>query len=102
MTAETLSAAAGVLLSLVLAYTPGLAPRFEALAPVHKRLVLLACLLAVSAGAVGLACSPALAAAWPNFPVPCTSSGLGALASAFLSSLVASQAAYLLAPRAAD
>jgi hypothetical protein len=101
MNADTLSAAAGVLLSLVLSYTPGLAPRFDALAPTQKRLALLACLIAVTAASLGIACAPQLRAVWPGLPFECSASSLGSFASAFLAALVSSQAAYTLTPRPA-
>jgi hypothetical protein len=98
-TSETLSAAAGILLSLALAYVPGLAPAFERLQPLQKRLALLAALLAVAAGALGLACTPELAPILPGGLAECSTLGAARLAAAFIAALVANQAAYGVAVR---
>jgi hypothetical protein len=98
MTAETLSAAAGLLLSLALSYAPGLAPRYQRLSPAWKRLVLLGLLLLVAGAALAAACAPRLAAALP-VPVACSDHGAAQLAAAFLAALVANQAAFTLTPR---
>lgn len=98
-TAETLSAAAGIVVSLALAYVPGLAPWFEQLAPLRKRLVLLGALAGVSAGALGLGCTPALAAVLPAGLVECSELGAAKLAASFIAALVANQAAYAVAVR---
>jgi hypothetical protein len=94
MTAETLSAVAGVVLSLAFSYVPGLAPWFGQLEATMKRLVMAGSLLIVSIVVVALSC-------WNITPlVACTQDGIVALVSAFLAALVANQAAYLISPRA--
>jgi hypothetical protein len=94
MTAETLSAVAGVVLSLAFSYVPGLAPWFGQLEATYKRLVMAGSLLIVSIVVVALSC-------WNITPlVACTQDGIVALVSAFLAALVANQAAYLISPRA--
>ena len=56
---EVLSAAAGVLLSLAFSYLPGLNGWFASLEGTHKRLVMLAALVLVAAGAFALSCAGA-------------------------------------------
>ena len=58
MTSDQLSAIAGVALSLLLAYVPGLNEWFGSLTPIRKRMVLAACLLAAAGGSLVLACVP--------------------------------------------
>lgn len=53
---ETIASIAGVVLSLLFAYVPGLAPRYAALDANSKRLVMAALLLVVTAGLVVNAC----------------------------------------------
>jgi hypothetical protein len=93
MNAETLSAGAGILLSLAFSYGPGLAPRFAQLDPTTKRLVMAGALLVVALGAFGLSCAGVVDAA------SCTQQGGWALVSAFVSALVANQATYLISPK---
>ena len=59
MSSEVLSATAGVLLSLAFSYVPGLSGWFASLEGTHKRLVMLAALVIVSAGAFALSCAGA-------------------------------------------
>jgi hypothetical protein len=95
MTAETLSAVAGVVLSLAFSYVPGLAPWFGQLEATYKRLVMAGSLAVVSIIVVALSC-------WNITPlVVCNQAGLVELVSAFLAALVANQAAYLISPKAA-
>src|SRR5262245_44791517 len=102
MTPETLSALAGLLLSLALAYVPGLAPRWTALPGDHKRLVLAAALATITAASFSLACLPELVVLRPSsFGLTCTQPDLNALLTAFVLALVANQGTYLLAVRRA-
>lgn len=95
---EEISAAAGILLSLGFSYLPGLKERFAALAPSHKRMVLLA-LLAVTAGAIfALSC---LRPGWlPG--TSCSEAGAWELARIFVVAVIANQAAFEVSPRAAQ
>lgn len=95
----TLNAAAGIALSLALAYVPGLAPWFNRLAPLQKRLVLLGALALVSAGSLLLACTPQLDKLLPPGLVQCSNIGAAELVAAFIAALVANQAAYNVAVR---
>ena len=97
MTPETLSATAGALLALALAYVPGLAPKFAALSSVTKRLVVAVCLLAVAAASLALSCYAPFAALVPG--LACSTTGAGDMIAAFIAALVANQGTYLLAVR---
>jgi len=79
MTAEMISASAGILLSLVFSYVPGLSDWFNALDGAHKRLVMLAALVL-----------PA-----------CSQAGLLSLLEALIAALVANQATYMISPKKA-
>jgi hypothetical protein len=95
MTAENLSMYAGVLLSLVFAYVPGVSPWYKALASDIKRLVMLA-VLAITAGAIfGLAC----AGYWSG--IVCDQSGAVELVKLFIAALIANQATFLVSPKPA-
>ena len=91
MSAELLSSVAGILLSLVFSYTPGLNAKYDALATTEKRLVMLGSLVIVSLGIFGLGC-----AGWFNVPITCDQAGAEQLASAFVLALVANQGTYLI------
>lgn len=95
MTAEQISAIAGVMLSLAFSYLPGLAPRFDRLEPTVKRLVMAVLLLGVSAGVFGLSCAGVISAA------TCTQAGAWSVVNVFIAALVANQATYLISPRTA-
>lgn len=105
MSPETLSSSAAILLSLAFSYIPGLAPRYDALDPTLKRLIMLACLLAVSLASFGLACTPGLystplsSSAGEGLGVGCTQAGAFTLAKTFLAALVANQSTYLITPK---
>ncbi len=91
MSAELLSSVAGVLLSLIFSYTPGLNAKYDALATTQKRLVMLGALVVVSGGAFGLSC-----ANWFNLPITCDQAGIEQLVNAFILALMANQATYLV------
>jgi hypothetical protein len=96
MNAETLSAIAGSLLSLVFSYIPGLHERFELLSSTHKRLVMLAMIGVVGASAFGLSC-----AGWGmdlGLDLVCDRGGLVGLVQAIILAAMANQATYLISP----
>ncbi len=95
ITSEELSAAAGILLSLGFSYIPGVSRRYARLDPTHKRLVMLALLLGCAAGAFALSCLNA----GPLSGLPCSQAGAWGLARAFISALIANQAAFSLSPQ---
>ncbi len=93
MDANTLSATAGILLSLIFAYVPGVSKWFEALDGLYKRLVMAGALVLVSAGSVALSC-------WGIVPgVSCDQAGVIELVKAFISALVANQATFVIEPK---
>lgn len=94
MDANTLSAAAGLLLSLAAAYLPGFSDWYGALPGAQKRLVMLALLAAVALASVGLACAGL--GDDLGLPLTCDAAGVWTLLRAFLAALTANQATYLL------
>ena len=96
MTAEVLSAIAGIVLSLLFSYVPGLSTKFAGLSKEAKSLIMLG-ILAVVAGVVyGLSCT-SWGAAW-NISITCDQAGAQKLIGAFIAALVANQATYLISP----
>lgn len=73
MTETELSAAAGILLSLVFSYTPKLKDWFSAKDPTTKRLIMLLLLAVVTAGALlykcGVADAVCITANWHDYAV---------------------------------
>lgn len=99
MSGELLSAAAGMLLSLLFSYLPGLSDWYEPLDPTKKRLVMLAALLVVAAFIMANSC---WGVALPAVPVvTCDGAGAGGLIQAFIAAAIGSQTAFLLAPKRA-
>jgi hypothetical protein len=97
MSAEMISASAGILLSLVFAYIPGLSNWYKALDGTYKRLVMLAALALVVGGMMGLSC---LGVSLPGGVKPaCSQAGLLEMLEAFIAALIANQAAYLISPK---
>ncbi len=98
MSVETLSASAGILLSVLFSYCPGLSTWYNGQDGTRKRLVMLGSLAAVALGALGLSCL-GVQQAWQT-PLPaCSLFGLQAAGEAFVLALVANQAAYLISPK---
>ena len=89
---------AGVLLSLVLSYTPGLAPKFDALENTHKRLWVLGILFVAAIVLFGAGCAgidlPGIAV-----KATCDQAGAVGLINLFVAAVVGNQAAYLIAPK---
>lgn len=56
VTPEFIASLAGVILSILFSYVPGLKDKFEPLAPATKRLVMLALLFVAAAGALAFSC----------------------------------------------
>ena len=92
MSSEQLSVIAGVVLSLVFSYVPGLNAKFAGLAGEYKRLIMLGLLLLVGAASFGLSCANV-------FPtVTCDQTGALGLVQAFVFAAVANQTAFNLSP----
>jgi putative flippase GtrA len=90
---QTLAAVAGVVLSMLFSYVPGLREWFDALAGTNKRLVMLALLLAVSLATFGLSCAGIIA------DVSCTQEGAIGLLKLFIVAAVTNQTAYSFSPK---
>lgn len=91
MTVETLSLAAGALLSLLFSYIPGVKGWFESKDSTVKRLIMALALLVVSvlvfaAGCAGLQI--------PGVQLECTTQGAWLLVQVFLLALIANQSTY--------
>ena len=89
---ETIASIAGIVLSLVFAYVPGLADKFAALDSNAKRLIMAVLLLIVTAGMVANACRADGA---------CYAASAEQAIRIFIAALLANQGAFLLAPRRA-
>jgi len=87
LTSETLSALAGLALSLAATYLPGFAPWYRALDSQRKQLLMLALLAGVALG---------LCLIFAGLGRP---ADLEHLAEAFIAALVANQAAYRISPQ---
>ncbi len=89
----TISTVAGVVLSLVLAYAPGVSAWWEDLSSEHKRAALAILYLAVSAGLYIPSCfgGPSV--------VACDVSSIWDVVTAYVLTLVANQATYVLLPQ---
>lgn len=93
MSAEQLAAIAGIILSLLFSYIPGLSDWYDHLDSTQKRLAMAALLLGVSGGIFGLSCGNVITA------VVCDKSGALGLIQAFIAALIANQATYQISPR---
>lgn len=92
MTSELLSSIAGIVLSLVFSYVPGINSAFGALKSETKRLIMAGLLLIVAGSAFGLSC----AGLWPT--VTCDQDGALGLIGNLVAALIANQAAYSISP----
>ncbi len=93
MTAEQLAAIAGIVLSLLFSYIPGLSDKYASLDPTQKRLIMAGLLLLVAGGVFAGSCG----GLWNT--VVCTKKDALGLLYVFISALIANQSAYLLSPR---
>lgn len=91
MDSETLSRIAGVVLSLVFSYIPGLNTWFGALQSTTKQLVMGVLLVAVAAVIFGMSC-----AGIGSFAIACTVAGAYGFFQVLIVALVANQATYLI------
>jgi len=96
MTSVALSSIAGVLLSLLFSYVPGLNTWYAKLASEYKRLLMLGLLLVVALGVYGVSCL-----GWFATGVTCDKAGALALLQAFAMAAIANQTAYSLSPQTA-
>jgi len=87
---ENLAAVAGIALSLIFSYAPGLSAKFSALDPTRKRLIFAFVLLATAIGFVAYEC---------RVDTACYSANVEQAVTVFVAALVASQGVYLLTPK---
>lgn len=92
ITPEILSMAAGIIVSVVLSYIPGLRPKWALLDPDYKRLILLIILALLSLGIVLLSCYGVIPF------IVCDKGGLIKFLTIFGASVISSQAAYMVSP----
>lgn len=92
MTSEQLAALAGVILSLLFSYAPGLSEWFGKLAPTEKRLIMAGLILLVGAGAFGLACAGLVTI------IVCSTAGAWGMATTIFAALIGNQSTFLLSP----
>ena len=97
MSAETLSAVVGILLSLVFSYIPGLDVWFAGLETKWKQSIMGVSLLVVAAAVFGMSCTT-WAANW-NIELTCDQPGLQVLITNLIAALVANQSAYKITPQ---
>jgi len=90
MTATELSAIAGVVLSLVFSYIPGVKNWFDGLESVFKQAVMGGVLIFVTGVIFGLACYGVIVA------VECTQAGALGLIMALIAALAGNQSTYLI------
>jgi hypothetical protein len=98
MTPETISATAGVLLSLLFSYAPGVSAWYADLDGAGKRLVMLAALLLTAGGLLALSCLGVGQVFGAPLPA-CDRAGLQGLLEGLVIALVANQSTYLISPR---
>lgn len=92
MSSELLASIAGIVLSLVFSYIPGLNSKFAKLDGGVKRLIMGGLLLVTAGAAFGLSCAKI-------FPtVACSQDGALGLVRVFVMALIANQSAFLISP----
>ena len=90
MSEQVVSLAAGILLSLIFSYFPGVKEWFNGLSGDYKRLIMLGSLLLVSLGIFGLGCLGRYEG------VTCDVDGLWQVGEVFLLAAIANQSTYTL------
>jgi hypothetical protein len=92
MSATQLASLAGIVLSLVFSYFPGLKTWYDGLDSAAKSLVMAIAVVVVGVAAFGLSC-------WPAFPWPvftCDMPGFWGMAAAVVAALVTNQSTYVI------
>lgn len=95
MNSDTLSAGAGIVLSLAFSYLPGLRPWYASLDPERKALGMLAALAVTAMLALAISCANL------QQVVTCDQPGVWSLVRAFVAASVANQTTYTLTKRIA-
>jgi len=91
MTADGLSAIAGVVLSLVFSYVPGIKCWFETLESQEKQALMGVLLVIVALGVFGVSCARVI-----DTGIGCTQGGAIGLVQVLIAALVSNQSTYLL------
>ena len=94
LTPQLLAAVAGIILSLIFSYIPGLNAKFAMLENVYKRLIMLLLTFLTALGIFGLSCAGVF-----NY-VTCDKGGAWLLLGLFIQVAVANQSAYQITPDA--
>jgi hypothetical protein len=97
VTSEILVSIAGVVLSLLFSYIPGLRVWFGALVSEKKQLIMLAALIIVTGGVFGLGCAGVL-----DIGIPCDKGGVISIIRLLILALIANQSTYLISPETND
>lgn len=93
LTAEQLAAIAGVILSLVFSYIPGISDLYDPLQPTQKRLIMGVLLLVVAGAVFGLSCGDIINS------VSCDQQGALGLIGVLITALVANQSTYQISKK---
>lgn len=97
MTATLLSGVAGVILSLLFSYVPGLNTKFAAQSEEQKKLWMLGLLVLVAAATFGLSCTKY--GAMIGIPFQCTDAGAVEIIKILAAAVIANQATYSITPQ---
>lgn len=97
MSAESLSLAAGTILSLTFSYVPGASSWFERFEPEIRRLIMLALLVFTASVVYGLSCL-GWASEW-GISLTCDQSGFLGLIEQLVIAIIANQSIYAISPR---
>jgi len=97
MTSEQLAQIAGVVLSLLLAYVPGLASWYNAKDTQSKARVMGLLLILITVGIFAMACAHLISEF--GLTIACTKAGAVQFVQILIAALIANQAAFLLAVR---
>jgi len=98
MTPEVISSTAGLIISLLFSYFPKLNTWYAGKSEDFKKLSMLVLMLAVSAGAYGLACAGLLTQLF-GITLECSQQGIIHLIQSFFLAMTANQAIYRLTPQ---
>ena len=98
ITSELIVGAAGVVLSLVFSYIPGLRTWYAGLKDEIKRLIMLGLLLLTAGAIFGLICYGLIVSG----NIACDKNGIIGLVKLFVLALIANQSTYLITPTATD
>jgi hypothetical protein len=100
MTSDLLVSVAGVVLSLLFSYLPGLSAWYGELAGDKKRLIMLCMLALVAGGMFALDCGGLLVKIAPDVAGMCTAAdGWVQVVRAFVLAMIANQSAYAISPK---